>query len=145
MGAHQTFGRNTNSNPSRHNSVRHEIPTTTLHKMALIACYECNNQVSDTAASCPKCGAPVSRAAKVQRAIGTPVETIQATSKKLKAHIVFSAIISWIGIIWLIIGISINRELSDAEDASLTIPILLTLIGFSWYIVTRIRIWWHHK
>lgn len=26
--------------------------------MALIQCYECGNQISDSAASCPKCGAP---------------------------------------------------------------------------------------
>ena len=113
--------------------------------MALIACYECNNQVSDTAASCPKCGAPVSRAAKVQQAIGTPVETIQTTSKKLKAHIAFSSIISWIGIIWIIIGISANRELSESEAVGLKFPFFLTMVGFSWFIVTKIRIWWHHK
>jgi len=29
--------------------------------MALIQCIECNNEVSDAAASCPKCGAPVPR------------------------------------------------------------------------------------
>jgi len=28
--------------------------------MALIACTECNKQISDKAASCPSCGAPVS-------------------------------------------------------------------------------------
>lgn len=27
--------------------------------MALIKCYECGNEISDAAASCPKCGAPV--------------------------------------------------------------------------------------
>ena len=27
--------------------------------MALINCKECNNQISDTASACPKCGAPV--------------------------------------------------------------------------------------
>lgn len=29
--------------------------------MALIDCYECNNHVSDSATSCPKCGAPVQK------------------------------------------------------------------------------------
>lgn len=29
--------------------------------MALIACSECNKQISDKAAACPHCGAPVSR------------------------------------------------------------------------------------
>jgi len=27
--------------------------------MALVACLECNHQVSDKAASCPKCGCPI--------------------------------------------------------------------------------------
>ncbi len=27
--------------------------------MALIKCKDCNNDISDSAASCPKCGAPV--------------------------------------------------------------------------------------
>ncbi len=29
--------------------------------MALIQCKDCNNEISDSAASCPKCGAPVPR------------------------------------------------------------------------------------
>lgn len=32
--------------------------------MALVTCTECGNAVSDKAAACPKCGAPVSSAAK---------------------------------------------------------------------------------
>lgn len=35
--------------------------------MALIKCKECGDQVSDKAASCPKCGAPVAK--KKQRSI----------------------------------------------------------------------------
>ncbi|HEE9829758.1 TPA: zinc-ribbon domain-containing protein, partial [Citrobacter freundii] len=29
--------------------------------MALIKCKECGEQVSDKAASCPKCGAPIAK------------------------------------------------------------------------------------
>lgn len=31
--------------------------------MSLISCPECQNQVSDTASACPKCGAPISKSA----------------------------------------------------------------------------------
>lgn len=35
--------------------------------MALIKCKECGEQVSDKAASCPKCGAPIAKKNKEQR------------------------------------------------------------------------------
>lgn len=42
--------------------------------MALINCSECNNEVSDRAVACPKCGCPISN--KVE-----PVQTIQKTGE----------------------------------------------------------------
>lgn len=38
--------------------------------MALIKCAECGNEVSDSAASCPKCGAPVARAPEKVSTLG---------------------------------------------------------------------------
>ncbi|PCQ44939.1 zinc-ribbon domain-containing protein [Citrobacter freundii] len=35
--------------------------------MALIKCKECGEQVSDKAASCPKCGAPIAKKTKAHR------------------------------------------------------------------------------
>src|SRR5579862_7612338 len=37
--------------------------------MALIACTECNHEVSDRASRCPHCGAPTSRSAKGWRGV----------------------------------------------------------------------------
>ena len=69
--------------------------------MALIQCGECDNQVSDKAACCPKCGAPISTAHEIQ-AIGTPTSTIQETSKRLKTHSLIATIMIIVGFIWLI-------------------------------------------
>lgn len=47
--------------------------------MALLACGECGNQVSDKAGSCPKCGAPVSGAALAPTSRATPPPVQQET------------------------------------------------------------------
>ena len=42
-----------------------------------------------------------------------------------------------VGAVWLWVAIN--------ADAHTMIPGWLTFIGIVWYVVTRIRIWWHHK
>ena len=65
--------------------------------------------------------------------------TIQETSKKLKVHILISAFIFWIGVGLMIGGVNIL-------DTNIVIfSILIIAIGFIYYIVTKIRIWWNHK
>lgn len=49
--------------------------------MALIECSECSNQISDKAASCPKCGAPVQAGTT---AVATA--TITPAASSLNAH-----------------------------------------------------------
>lgn len=105
--------------------------------MALIKCSECGGQVSDKAASCPHCGAPISRA-KETSAAGQELTTIQQTSKKLKLHTVLSVLIAVIGIIVLFGD-------SDAEGHGASFGALLAIGGLTWFFVTRIRIWWHHS
>jgi primosomal protein N' len=53
--------------------------------MALINCPECKNQVSSTATSCPKCGAPIAGL----MGAGTQLATNQLTIKRLKMQIFF--------------------------------------------------------
>lgn len=108
--------------------------------MALISCPECNNQVSSTAAACPKCGAPIAEAVG-SKAAGAPLTTVQETSKKLKLHIIISSIIFWMGVVWLFVNINAAKQGGEPS----AIPGLLLFIGVVWYIVTRFRIWWHHK
>lgn len=104
--------------------------------MALVKCPECGTQVSTAASACPKCGAPIATSG-----IGTPLSTIQQTSKRLKVHIIFSSLAFWFGLIWLLIAIN-----SDSPTPSTSpIPVLLIIIGLVWFLITKLRIWWHHK
>ena len=109
--------------------------------MALINCPECNNQVSSIAESCPHCGAPIAGAKEGQSA-GAPIKTIQETSKKLKLQILISSLVFWVGVIWIFA--EINGAKYSADDPS-SIPALMIFVGLVWYLVTRFRIWWHHK
>ncbi len=104
--------------------------------MALIKCTECGNQVSTTATACPKCGAPVG-----SEGIGTPLTTTQLTSKRLKVHIIFSALAFWIGLIWGIFGSAADQS----NPSPSPVAVILIMVGSVWYIITKIRIWWHHK
>ena len=63
--------------------------------------------------------------------------TVELTSKRLKLHTMLSVMLLIVGGVWLWVAI-------DA-DADAMIPGWLTFIGIVWYVVTRIRIWWHHK
>jgi len=51
--------------------------------MLLINCNECNKEVSSQAACCPHCGAPIA-IAQESKVAGTPLTTVQETSKKLR-------------------------------------------------------------
>ncbi|MFT5234775.1 MAG: putative membrane protein YvbJ [Shewanella sp.] len=106
--------------------------------MALIKCSECNDEVSDKAEACPKCGAPIAGARETVAA-GTQVKTVQETSKKFKLQTLLSVLL-------LIIGFFLAISLSNGPQSEPSaIPGLLIFIGLIWYIVNRFRIWWHHK
>lgn len=105
--------------------------------MALINCNECNNQISSNAASCPQCGNPLT-SAKESKGSGTQLYTQQETSKRLKLHSLFAIIAICASVVW-IIGID------DPEPQAKSGPVLLFIAGFIWYLITRARIWWHHK
>ena len=105
--------------------------------MALIKCPERNNQVSSTAVSCPQCGAPIADSPDNI----TQLTTIQLTAKRLKVQIVFSSLAFWVGIIWFFFGFA-----GEGENSSLSpVAAILIVISIIWFIVTKIRIWWHHK
>lgn len=113
--------------------------------MALIKCSECGREVSDKAESCPQCGAPIASALEAEAA-GAKLRTIQQTSKKLKTHIVIAAILFWGGLIWILLGM--RSATSAGVPPSRVISVvasLMMLAGLVWYLVTKLRIWWHHK
>lgn len=102
--------------------------------MALIKCGECGKEVSNKASSCVNCGAPISTAKEI-KAVGSKLYTTQATSKKFKLHSLISSFLIILGVILLVAN--------GSKPA--TTPVLLMLIGFFWFVINRIRIWWNHK
>ena len=113
--------------------------------MALIKCSECGRQVSDKAESCPQCGAPIASALETEAA-GIKLRTIQQTSKRLKAHILISAVLFWGGLVWMIV---VMRSASSGgvppSPVVTMLAILMMVAGLVWYAVTKLRVWWHHK
>jgi uncharacterized membrane protein YvbJ len=85
--------------------------------MALIKCHECGKEISDSAASCPWCGAPV-RQSGIKKGDTVPYtdqEVAVLLSKKKKTshllHLLMSIITAglWI-IIWILVTISNSNE-----------------------------------
>ena len=112
--------------------------------MALINCDECNKEVSDKAETCPQCGAPIANALET-KAAGSQIKTIQETSKKFKLHSIISGALFIIGTAWM-------TQLGDTPPGSTgssliagLIAFSLMVIGFLWFIINQLRIWWHHK
>ena len=103
--------------------------------MALIKCGECEKEVSNKAAACPGCGAPFE-----SEAIGSGVKrltTTQRTSKSIKLQSLLAGIMTIVGV-YLMVADSANDEPANG------IAPLIFLIGFIWFIVNRIKKWWHH-
>jgi len=111
--------------------------------MALIQCPECGNQVSSTAVSCPHCGAPIAGSQEAQAA-GAALTTTQQTSKRLKLHYLGATAIFLVGIVWLFTGMSMQNE-NPGMEIDLGTPFIVTIAGLSWFLITKFRIWWHHK
>jgi hypothetical protein len=97
--------------------------------MALINCPDCGKQVSDQAAACLRCGAPIAAPA--------PVQTIEQTGKRYKAQLV-------VGILALLTGV-IMINVGEPGSATKVFGIIITLIGAMMYIFSRIGAWWDHK
>lgn len=106
--------------------------------MALVTCIECGRTVSNLASACPNCGAPVQGRAAAA-AVGQGVVTTEATSKRLKLHSLGAGILVIFGF-----AASIAAAYSGSKEPSL-VGGLSILIGLPWFVITRFRIWWHHR
>lgn len=92
--------------------------------MALINCHECKKEISDSASSCPGCGAPISSSKPKKGDVipYTEQEVAVMLSKKKNTshllHLVLSLITFgfWI-IVWLIVSISNANENSKIDSA----------------------------
>lgn len=70
------------------------------------------------------------------------VQTIEQTSKWLKKQLLFAALTAIAGIIFVILGLTLNSSSLDALDI---IGIALTFAGLAWLSIIKIKIWWYHK
>ncbi len=98
--------------------------------MPLIKCSDCSNEVSDVALACPNCGRPISN-------LEIPsVNTIEETSKKFKLGRLMSLTVMWLSAIVLFAG---------AKGNVLFIAGIVLFLGFFWFLINKMKIWWHHK
>jgi predicted RNA-binding Zn-ribbon protein involved in translation (DUF1610 family) len=103
----------------------------------LTQCSDCNKTISIRATTCPHCGAPVTIHGETM-VLDASLTTIQQTSKRLKGQIILSAICFFMGLFWFSIGFG-------APPPFNFMGLLLMLGGIIWYLVTKAKIWWHHK
>jgi uncharacterized membrane protein YbjE (DUF340 family) len=110
--------------------------------VALIACSECNNQVSTMAAACPRCGVPIGNAVAGGASSADSAATPDATSKRMKLHTAVAAA--------LVLGSSVGlmtEANGRAAGAGFTAILfgLLFVLGIVYYVEVRIRSWRHRR
>jgi len=132
-------------------NIEHRVNLGSFPAMGLTLCNDCRSQISDRVLSCPFCGGPVKNHTEVrkepsalEKKIDTRVVT-ELTSKKLKKRILISALLFWIGII----GTMVLPHIVEADKLPpvflATAIVLMIFTGMIMWIVTKIKIWWHHK
>lgn len=67
----------------------------------------------------------------------TKTTTTQLTSKRLKLQQLLATLMAVVGIIGLV-------AVAQEPGANGTLWGVLLFLGILWFIVTRVRIWWHH-
>jgi len=88
--------------------------------MALIECYECGRQISDSATSCPGCGAPI-RTRKYKKGDILPYteqEVAVLLSKKKKTNHILHLFLSLLTGVWVIIWIAVTVT-NSSENAKI--------------------------
>ena len=104
--------------------------------MSLIKCPECKKEISDTAATCPGCGAPISE----QKIASQPVITTERTSKDIKKHQAISLAMFIVGLVWIF-----NLQPTpETPRLAVFIPLGMIAFGAIWFLFTAGRKWWKH-
>lgn len=96
--------------------------------MALIQCPECATSISDLAAACPKCGAPVPRNTTTPTGA---VVTTQQTGKRFKAAELVGALMVAGGVV------ACTAQSTGAAT-------FLLVVGLVVYLGARVGAWWSH-
>lgn len=97
--------------------------------MALITCSECKSEISDKAATCVKCGAPL------RRGRNKPT-TIQATGKDAKVINIFSR---------LLIVVSAVLIFVDSVPNHMALAVGGIIIGVLGVTIGRVMTWWKYR
>lgn len=105
--------------------------------MALVACAECNNDVSTKAAACPRCGAPVEVQAAGAEGTGAAPKSKQEQSRHLRFHVLLASLIFWGGCAG-----TLKFALTDRPN-DLALPFYGVLFGAVWYVGAKVATWWH--
>ncbi|MGO9370696.1 MAG: hypothetical protein ACLQBD_01190 [Syntrophobacteraceae bacterium] len=93
--------------------------------MALIECQECGKDVSELAAACPHCGAPVRQG----------VQTVEKTGKKWKGMKIIA---------WSLMLLSLPCFLNPQHEGNTALGLILLLLGATLWLYAALQTWWHH-
>lgn len=99
--------------------------------MALIACFECQKTVSDNAASCPHCGAPITDTYSIEESERTP--------KIYKAQYLCASLL-----IFVCFVLFVSATIMQAHIVMKALALLGFLCGVAWYITVRVAFWWNN-
>jgi len=110
--------------------------------MGLISCPDCKKKISTKADACPRCGSPIATNQLSEEQAPINRTTVQLTSKNLKMQIIISSVLFWGGLIVGYNMVKVNAGGGNPETISYSA--FSVVIGFVWYIITKIRVWWHH-
>jgi hypothetical protein len=105
--------------------------------MAIIKCSECGRAISDKAAACVGCGAPVGAAGAPPAFNREPVYTDSAplSSAQLRWRLGLSTLTLVLGVV---AADAAGRQPAEAQVAR-TLSALLLIVGLCWFIVALVQ------
>jgi hypothetical protein len=105
--------------------------------MAIITCSECGRAVSDKAAACVGCGAPLAGEDRQSAFIRAPVPTVTPplSAAQLRWRLALAALTLVLGII---VADAVGRR-SGLPQLARTASALLVITGLVWFIVALLQ------